>query len=144
MTETASDTVFATTYAVSFGDCDPVGIVYYPNFFAWLDRTFHSYLREVAGGHTAVCAALSAFGTGLISAECQFRKPVKEGDDLVVEIAAIEWGERSFIVKYNGRIGEMLAFQGEEKRALFIEENGRIKAGEVAPLKARLEEGTHD
>ena len=35
---------------VSFGDCDPAGIVFYPNFFRWFDRCFHHFLAARAWG----------------------------------------------------------------------------------------------
>lgn len=140
MSEPVSNPVFEATYAVSFGDCDPVGIVFYPHIFSWFDRTFHAYLKVSGGGHAAICETLKARGIGLTSAECKFRRPVKEGDDLTVRIGAVEWRERSFLVIYEGRVGEAVAFQGEESRVLFIEKDGRMSAGELAPLKALLRE----
>ncbi|MEM7568341.1 MAG: acyl-CoA thioesterase [Pseudomonadota bacterium] len=141
MAETLPAPVFSATYDVSFGDCDPAGIVFYPHMFAWLDRTFHGYLKAAGGGHAAVCEALNAKGTGLISADCQFRRPVTDGDDLVVDITAIDWHERTYKVAYEGRVKGAVAFEGTETRALFVEKEGRMTAGDVSPLKARLQRG---
>ncbi len=132
--------VFQATYAVSFGDCDPAGIVFYPNIFAWLDRTFHGYLKAAGGGHAAICAALNALGTGLIGADCKFRKPVREGDELTIEMTQIDWAERSFTVIYQGLVGDDIVFNGEETRAVFVKSDGRIRAGEVSTLQALLKE----
>ena len=41
--------VYSMDVLVSFGDCDPAGIVYYPNFFTWVDRCFHTMLHEKLG-----------------------------------------------------------------------------------------------
>ncbi|MEM6626608.1 MAG: acyl-CoA thioesterase [Pseudomonadota bacterium] len=138
MTAPSDTSIFEATYPVSFGDCDPAGIVFYPNMFAWLDRTFHAYLLAKADGHPAVSKALGVRGIGLKSAHCDFRSPVAECDDLVVAIRAIEYNPRDFRVIYQGLIGERLAFEGYEDRALFIFQEGRIRAGDPALLRDHL------
>ncbi|MEM9878480.1 MAG: acyl-CoA thioesterase, partial [Pseudomonadota bacterium] len=139
LSEAVQTPVFTADYAVSFGDCDPVGIVFYPRIFAWLDRTFHAYLTATAGGHKAICNALNARGTGLMNADCQFRSPLTEGDTLSVDMASLEWRDRAFQVNYEGHVEGRLAFKGTETRALFVEKDGRMTAGDIAPLKAALE-----
>jgi len=52
-------------YRVSFGDCDPAGIAYYPNMFKWIDTTFHDWMR-IHGGHATLCKRLEAIGIGLM------------------------------------------------------------------------------
>ncbi|AUW47577.1 hypothetical protein CUJ84_pRLN3000465 (plasmid) [Rhizobium leguminosarum] len=37
----------------------------YPNYFAWFDRAFHSWLRP-HGGHGALVTRLGAIGLGLM------------------------------------------------------------------------------
>jgi len=59
---------------VFFGDCDPAGIVFYPNIFSWFDRAFHMLLDPL-GGHAAVCKRLDALGMGVMDAKAQFRRP---------------------------------------------------------------------
>lgn len=141
MTE-VTDPIFEAEYTVSFGDCDPAGIVFYPNIFAWLDRTFHAYLRDVAGGHAAVCEALGLKGVGLTEADCKFRVPLTDGDELTVAIQSIDWGERGFHVYYEGRVGERTAFKAHEGRALFVEQDGRMRAGEADALAKHLDAKT--
>lgn len=96
--------IFEATYRVSFGDCDPAGIVYYPNLFAWLDRTFHTYLSGRGGGHMVLCRRLGAKGIGPVKANCDFPLPATENDELTVAIEEIEWHNRTFTVRYAGLI----------------------------------------
>lgn len=56
-----SDPAFTLDTFISFGDCDPAGIVFYPNFFGLFDRTFHAWLMA-HGGHVAICEAIGAKG----------------------------------------------------------------------------------
>lgn len=130
--------LFDKRLRVSFGDCDPAGIVFYPNIFAWLDRTFHAYLYETADGHAAICSALGARGIGLVNAECGFISPVTEGDELTVTIPSIEWDKRTFCVAYIGQVDGRKAFEGREIRALFIQQDGRIRSGDLTALRNRL------
>ena len=134
-----SQLIHSSEYVISFGDCDPAGIVFYPNIFSWLDRTFHMYLRLNGGGHAEICRALDLKGIGLVSAHCDFRAPVREGDTLNVSIQSIEWSERGFVVSYSGQVSDRTAFNGTEKRALFVLRDGRMRAGDPAALRRHLD-----
>jgi 4-hydroxybenzoyl-CoA thioesterase len=109
-----------TEIRVSFGDCDPAGIVYYPNFFRWADGLFHLYLQGRAEGHQAVCQRIGSLGLGLMSAGMQFRSPVAPGQILSLSIVSLVWSERSFEVQYAGAVDGRQAISGTEKRAVFM------------------------
>jgi 4-hydroxybenzoyl-CoA thioesterase len=104
-----------TQVDVTFGDCDPAGIVFYPNIFKWLDRAFHDWLRPI-GGHASICERLGALGIGLM-----------------------EWGRKSVTLEYEGKVGGAVAFQAQEVRGLFKRDNGDIFAAEIAALKELVE-----
>ena len=113
---------------VSFGDCDPAGIVFYPNILAWLDRTFHDWLWEF-GGHYALCERLGAVGIGLMEVSARFIRPMKDGDKLTVDLTVEEWREKAVRLGYEVRSGESLMATGRETRGLFARgETGRIAA----------------
>jgi len=90
------------TRVVSFGDCDPAGIVYYPNIFRWLDATFHVQLRPF-GGHGAVCAQLGSVGLGLVDVSAQFRSPLRDGDHLTILPRFAQWGRKTLTLEYEGK-----------------------------------------
>lgn len=125
-------------YRVTFGDCDPAGIAYYPNIFSWMDRCFHDWMC-VFGGHSAVCAKLDLAGIGLRGAEAKFLRPILDGADLRVDIAALDWAEKGIVLRYDGYVGETLSFQGSEQRALFERNATGIKAGRTQALRALIE-----
>jgi 4-hydroxybenzoyl-CoA thioesterase len=138
MIDASNNSIFTEKYTVSFGDCDPAGIVFYPNIYAWLDRTFHAYLRAQAGGHAAVCKALSARGVGVSETSCTFKVPLMEGNDFSVSIKTIDWGERFFRVSYQGDVDGRVAFEAYEDRALFVFQDGRLRAGKPTLLRDHL------
>lgn len=127
------------TVKISFGDCDPAGIVYYPNTFRWMDATFHDFLRDF-GGHTAICAQLGSKGLGLVDASAQFRSPMMDGDELAVHLSIQTWGGKTVTLEYEGRVGERLAFSGREIRCVFKQTETGMGAGDMAELKALLTE----
>lgn len=124
---------------ISFGDCDPAGIVYYPNTFRWMDATFHDFLRGF-GGHAELCAQLGSKGLGLVDASAQFRSPMLDGDELAVHLSIQTWSSKTVTVAYEGRVGERLAFSGREIRCVFKHTETGMGAGDMAELKALLTE----
>jgi len=131
---------FSIDMRVSFGDCDPAGIVYYPNFFIWIDRVFHALLRENLGGHARACKELGAQGFGAMNTEMSFRSPALEGDLVSVQITGITWSGKSYSIDYQAHIGPRLVFEAVEVRGVFIRRDGRMRAGDVTPLKERLQQ----
>jgi len=130
--------IFEQDFPISFGDCDPAGIVFYPNYFRWMDATYHAFLHAKVGGHVKVCKSLGARGTGLMETKLSFRSPATEGMTIRYAIEEIDWSGRSFQVRYAARAGDRLLLDGYETRGIFIERDGRLTAGDTAPLRDLL------
>lgn len=123
---------------VSFGDCDPAGIVFYPNYFRWTDALFHLFLDARAGGHARLCKDIGAVGLGLMSVEMSFRSPVAPGQTLELRLDGLEWQDKSLRLSYSGHVGDRPAFRATETRGVFMLEDGRMRAGTTDALKNRL------
>ncbi|KAB1083798.1 acyl-CoA thioesterase [Neorhizobium galegae] len=119
---------------VTFGDCDPAGIAFYPNIFRWLAKSFHDWLRTM-GGHASICGKLESIGLGVIEAQSQFQHPLTDGDVLIVSIAIREWGNKTLGLTYEGRVDERLMFLAQETRGLFKRTGDAMVAAEIAPLR---------
>ena len=75
-------------------------------------------------------------GLGLVSASGRFRTPGLEGERLRIEMRAVAWSGRTVTLGYVGQVGERLVIEGEEVRAVFVENGaGGIKAGPMAPFR---------
>jgi 4-hydroxybenzoyl-CoA thioesterase len=123
---------------VTFGDCDPAGIVFYPNYFAWFDRTFHDWLRKF-GGHAAICTSLGALGLGLMAVDAKFKFPSRDGDLLNIKLSIEAWDRKALRLTYEGQIEGRTAIVGQEVRGLFkITPTGMI-AAEMQDLRTYLE-----
>ncbi len=131
---------FTTRFQISFGDCDPAGIVFYPNFYRWFDATCHAWFRAAAGSHARLCEALGSVGVGLVDSGASFRSPATEGDVLEMALAVEAWNRKTLRLGYRGTVGERLVVEGFELRAVFVREDGRMRAGETGPLRTLLEQ----
>jgi 4-hydroxybenzoyl-CoA thioesterase len=123
---------------ITFGDCDPAGIVFYPNFFAWFDRTFHDWLRTF-GGHATICHSLGAIGLGLMEVNAKFRAPLRDGDTLDLKLSIEAWDRKALRLTYEGDVNGKVSVIGSEVRGLFKTSPTGIMAADMQELRAYLE-----
>jgi 4-hydroxybenzoyl-CoA thioesterase len=85
---------------VQWGDCDPAGIVFFPNYLKWCDD-FTSALFAAAALplHTLFCAH-SVIGIPIVDVRASFKIPAAFGDELAVKTSVHEWRTSSFVVQH--------------------------------------------
>lgn len=126
------------SFDISFGDCDPAGIVFYPNYFRWMDAVFHVFLKARAGGHAQLCQTLGAKGIGLMETSMSFASPATDGDRLTWSLDYITWHDRSFELTYRVETAARKVLEGRERRGVFTVIDGRMRAADVSPLRELL------
>ncbi len=126
---------FEKTIDISFGDCDPAGILFYPNYFRWFDATFQSFLKTRNLDQGLLQKKLGTIGTGLIDVGASFRAPASYGDTLAIRLCGIDWTDRTFRITYERRVGERTVFEGIELRGVFTRDGQRLNAAPVAALE---------
>ncbi len=131
---------------ISFGDCDPAQIVFYPNYFRWFDQCFHGFVQARFGGHQALREALGARGVGLVDAGAQFLAPATAGDVMRLDMRIGDWTPLTLRLDYVGHIGDRRILTGHEQRAVFMDRDGepgaphggQLRAGKTDRLRALL------
>ena len=125
---------------VDWGDCDAAGIVFYPNYFRWMDSVFHQLTESVGFDQRRLQEEFSLLGTPLADAGCSFKAPARYGDDLEVAVAVTRVGESSLSLLYRFACGERAVAEGREAR-VFVQASvsGLAKAPIPAPLRQKLE-----
>jgi acyl-CoA thioesterase FadM len=131
--------MYQRVFDISFGDCDPAGIVFYPNYFRWFDATYHAFLANRDLHHESLIKKLDCLGTGLIDCGASFRLPATSGSGLTLTMTIESWSEKTFKLKYVGTIKDSSILEGFEVRGLFKKVDGRLRAAPVAPLRVLLE-----
>lgn len=117
---------------VAWGDCDPAGIVFYPNYFRWIDAATWTLFEMLGGGWDRLQGAFGPFQIPLLAAECTFKTPCRRGDALVVESRVVTWERKVFKVAHAIRNGDGTAVQGLETRCWTIpDDTGRLRSAPI-------------
>jgi 4-hydroxybenzoyl-CoA thioesterase len=122
-----------TKVEIQFGDCDPAGIVYYPNYFRFFDNATAALLSAAFAMHKRNW--LEHFGIAgipMVDTGARFIKPSRFGDVVDIRSEIIELGRSSFSVKHTLLRGDEIAIEAHEKRVWVVrDEQGGIRS---APL----------
>ncbi|MFS2049052.1 acyl-CoA thioesterase [Variovorax sp. CT11-76] len=89
------------TVRVEFGDCDPAGIVWFPNFFRWIDAASRHFFHQCGVPRwEETTKTLGVIGTPLVDTHTRFVKTASYGDTLEIAVRIAEWREKSFVQAY--------------------------------------------
>ena len=106
-----------TQFAVAFGDCDPAQIVFYPNFFRWMDAaSLHFFAAAGVLPWHQRDAGDGIIGTPLVDAHARFIVPATYGDQIAIETSIVEWRKKSFVMRHIIRRGDTVLVEGREVR----------------------------
>jgi 4-hydroxybenzoyl-CoA thioesterase len=117
---------------VHFGDCDPAGIVFFPNFSRWMDAASHAFF--VACGvppWREYTKTRGILGAPLLEIHTKFYRPTTYGDSIEVHTTIEHWAEKTFRHRHVVRRGEDILCEGTEVRAFVVRDPGqgdRLKA----------------
>ena len=121
------------TQHVEFGDCDPARIVWFPNFFRWIDAASrHFFIACGVPPWTETEQSLGVIGTPLVDTHARFIRTATYGDTLQIHVRIAEWRGKSFVQAYRVLRGEELLMECEEVR-IFA---GRNQDGSIFALPA--------
>jgi 4-hydroxybenzoyl-CoA thioesterase len=126
---------------VMFGDCDPAGIVFFPNFSKWMDASsLNFFVKRGVPTWRDLYTATGIIGTPLLEINTRFISPATYGERLQVYTSIQEWRNKVFIQKHVIKRADTLVCEGTETRAFCIrhpDDPSRIKAVTVpADIKA--------
>lgn len=115
------------TFRVVWGDTDAAGIVFYPNFYRWMDQASHELLRS-AGFPVAKLQSDEKIITPLLEAFCQFKSPLLYDDEVAVHSEVVEVNNKVFKIKHTFKKGDQVVAEGHEVRAWTSVAEDRPKA----------------
>jgi 4-hydroxybenzoyl-CoA thioesterase len=125
---------------VEFGDCDPARIVWFPNFFRWIDAASRHFFVEcgVPPWHETE-KTLGIIGTPLVDTHAKFIKTASYGDVLQIRTSVAEWRGKSFVQRYRVTRDDDVIMECDEVR-IFAgrREDGSIRALPVPDALRRL------
>jgi 4-hydroxybenzoyl-CoA thioesterase len=122
-------------FVVEFGDCDPAGIVYFPNFHRWADASSRYFFTASGVPRWAEMAPI--LGTPIVENQARFVSPASYGDALEVHTTIPTWTTKGFEHLHRIMRGTELIAEIQEKRIFAIrhpENPQRIRAVAVPDI----------
>jgi 4-hydroxybenzoyl-CoA thioesterase len=118
-------------HVLSWGECDPAGIIYYPTYYHWMDSATWSLMAAV--GYPAARMRAEHFTMPLVDAQCTFLSSPTFGDECEVRSKVTRFGRTSFTVSHEVVMAgdERVLARGSESRVWC-----RYEAGPGSPLKS--------
>ena len=115
---------------VAFGDCDPAGIVFFPNYLKWMDAaSLHFFMACGVPPWRELERLTGIIGDPLLEISTRFLSPATYGDTLQITTSIQEWSSKVFTQKHVIQRGDTVICEGTEKRAFCMRVEGeRIKA----------------
>ena len=125
------------TIAVEFGQCDPSGIVYNPNYFIWFDTSVHALLARGGVILRSLIAEFGIDGIPVVEYKTKFLSPARWGDELTIETGVVAVHRCAFELRHRVLNGGVLAAECAETRVCTAHdaEEGRVRAH---PLPRKL------
>jgi 4-hydroxybenzoyl-CoA thioesterase len=107
---------------VHFGDCDPAGIVFFPNFSRWMDAASLKFFMDCGlPPWRELVKTRGIVGTPLLEINTKFIKAVTYGETITIATWIEEWREKVFVQMHRvtraSPQGEDLICEGREVRA---------------------------
>ena len=118
------------TVQVEFGDCDPARIVWFPNFFRWIDAASRNFFVQCGvPPWSETEKTLAVIGTPLVDTKAKFIATATYGDELHFHTSISEWRTKSFVQSYRvTRDGETIMECEEVRIFAGRREGGGIRA----------------
>ena len=120
---------------VMFGDCDPAGIVFFPNFSKWMDASsLHFFMQCGIPPWRETTKTRGIIGTPLLEIHTKFLRPATYGETLTVYTSIDQWNRKTFVQKHVVQRGDTVLCEGLETRAFcqrHPDDPDRIQAIEV-------------
>lgn len=117
---------------VRFGDCDPAGIVFFPQFHRWMDAaSLHFFMSCGIPPWHELEHQRGIVGTPLLEHQARFVKSATYGERLQVTTQVTEWRPKVFLQKHVVTRGEDLICESLETRIFVVrdtQDRRRIRA----------------
>ena len=120
--------------AVEWGDCDPAGIIFYPNYFRWFNQGAHGLFGAAGMPFHEMIEERGIAGVPMLDAQASFRTPVRFGETITLTSWIEEWRNKSFVVAHQVHKGSQLCAEGRDVRAWVVEDKNAPNGIRAIPI----------
>lgn len=125
---------FVLPVLVGFGDCDPAGIVFYPNFFRWFDLATHQMMHGSGYDIARVRREQGLIVGPLVDVGATFRSPATHGETIEIHSTVSEWKAKTFRIAHQVRRAETVLADGFELRIFARPDPGNPSRFRAVPI----------
>ena len=114
---------FRAHLKVRFADIDNAGIVYYPHFMHYFHVALEEFFSDELGVEYANIMQDHGFGFPTVHLESDFRRPLRFGDQIDIEVRILDLGRTSITWGYTVYVsgsGEEIVVQGSNVTVCLI------------------------
>jgi acyl-CoA thioester hydrolase len=95
---------FTIPITIRFGDTDPYGVVYCASYFRYCHHGIEEFLRHVGlPPDTVFRNQEEGFGLPIVGASCDFYRPVKYGEQIMLSVSILKMGGKSITYGFQFR-----------------------------------------
>ncbi|MGH7931357.1 MAG: acyl-CoA thioesterase [Candidatus Binatia bacterium] len=126
------------TLRIEWGQCDPAGIVFYPQYLVIFDTSTGWLFERTGLSPSTMRLKYGIVGLPVVDVGARFFVPCRFDDEVVVESEVSEWGRSSFRVGHRIIKDGELALEGFEKRVWAALHPERPSAIQARPVPAEI------
>ena len=126
------------TLRIEWGQCDPAGIVFYPQYLIVFDTSTGWLFQRTGLSPLAMRRRYGIVGIPVVEVGARFVMPCRFDDEVVVESEVGEWGRSSFTVRHRVIKQGELALEGFEKRVWAGPHPQQPGAMQAQPIPAEI------
>jgi len=119
---------------VEWGDCDPAGIIFYPNYFRWFNQGAHALFGAAGMPFHEMIEERGIAGVPMLDTQASFRTPVRFGETITLTSWIEEWRNKSFVVAHQVHKGELICAEGRDIRAWVVEDRNAPNGIRAVPI----------
>jgi len=119
--------------SVAWGDCDPAGIVFFPNYLRWMDESALHLFDTIGLGWKTLRQQYNAPGLPLARMQTDFIYPATFGDSLKIVSVISRVRSRSISLRHEVRNADQIIVIGSEERVWST--GGPIVEGKIKPSR---------
>jgi 4-hydroxybenzoyl-CoA thioesterase len=128
--------ILSENRTVHWGDCAPSGAVFYPVYFRWFDEATWNLFASLGLPIETLGARYGVVGLPLRANNCEFQRPCRLGDTLVIKSSIAKFDESEIVVRHEITNAGQSAVVSEERRFWGVrhaDDPRRLRKGVIPP-----------
>ncbi len=125
-------------FEIDWSDCDPAGIVFYPQFFRMMNTGTHKLFEHAGLPFHVMVAKFGTTGVPMLDVQTTFKSPARFGDKVTLESEITEFRDKTFLVRHVMRNGERIVFEAREVRVWAAEDKSAPNGIKAVPIPQEI------